>query len=151
MLITKELVNNIKPKVENESDKYSWNLYRLLSKKIGQDVKIYSETENYYQFNTIFITFANDYGIMLSDVMNSKPKSKKIFDFYKRNHYRTQTNLDITDYFFTRYVRDGRCFTVPIVHRYGDRMISKNGIVYRLCEYCGDMQTLTHKVVEEWK
>ena len=41
MIITKEYLKSVQPKLNGTSDKYSWNIYRYLKKHKGGDIRVF--------------------------------------------------------------------------------------------------------------
>lgn len=118
----------IKPKEKSKSDKYSWNLYRFLEKQVKQreigkyvqkQIKVYwlhrswwdsSHLEfnpnNINSLNQVIISPFGDKGsgYFLSQVLRDGKK-----ECYSLRVYHPDELLDITDWFFSTYEKDGRC------------------------------------------
>lgn len=118
-------VNRYKPKVKNESDKYSWNLYRFLNKQVRQrdigkyvkkQIKIYWLTHSrwdgrYLEFEPdnlrldqlLISPFGGRVGYSLSEILAKGYGTEWSFP------WKDDELIDITDWFFSTYERDGRC------------------------------------------
>lgn len=122
-------LQKIKPKVKSKSDKYSWSLYRFLEKQVKQkdsgkyvlkQIRVYWIARSwwdgsYLEFNPKNIKGINQIvispyggkgsGYFLSHVMRDGQKK----ECYSLCVYHPDELIDITDWFFSTYERDGRC------------------------------------------
>lgn len=146
----------IKPKVKNESDKYSWNLYKYLKKYPNSRVyynKFNSFTDERQVYNKNKLT-KNDVligrnsgnsiiGFTLSMLLMKVPSMQ----FWYQNAY--DTHIDITEEFIRDYIEIGRC----LFDQSHDGWLRNNDNRFtyleedlRKCNWCGIEQ---HKEVEE--
>ncbi len=115
----------IKPAIKGESDKYSWYLYRFLEKQVKQrdigkyvpkQIKVYwlnksrwdgrllSFDDENVDINQVFISpFGGKSGYSLSTIM-TKGKATQYY-----LPWSDEDLVDITNWFFSTYQKDGRC------------------------------------------
>lgn len=164
----KELLPQIKPKIDKESDKYSWQLYQFVKRKRYMNVYVNKEDHNNGQLDKctqrdIII------GSKLSEhnkAVNGNHLSKILSpdrDKYSEWHYLDKRLgwdlIDITDEFWDKYISDGRC-TLDREHRGcwigGDHRYSIMDEETRKCNWCGKVfkkhfytETITKEKWEE--
>lgn len=149
MIITKEYLNSVQPKLKGTSDKYSWNIYRYLKKHKGEDVRVFSSTNN-----TGVIGRKHPGGVIGCD-LGSLIRSTRIQEYWFDDNWNLK---EITKY-LDEYQRVGRCLLIPhdFVWYEGEdtRFTYVNNT--RKCNWCGQWQHKElHKVVkreirEEWR
>jgi hypothetical protein len=163
-------LKEIKPKVKGKSDKYSWNLYRFLEKQVKQrdigkyvlnQIKVYWIARDwwdgsYLEFDPLKIAYNNQvvispFGGKLSGYFLSHILRDGKNECYSLCVYRDDQLIDITDWFFKEYKKDGRC----IFDRNHDRWLASTEGRYtyvnntRKCNWCGQWHKKEiHKVVK---
>lgn len=157
-------LNLIKPKIKNESDKYSWNLYKYLKKYPNSKVyydKINSFTDNEQMYNKDNLT-KNDViignicensivGVTLSQLLMKVPSMQFWYGGAKKTH------VDITNQFFNDYIEIGRCL-FDSTHdgwlRNTDNRFTYINDEQRKCNWCGIEQHKEKKevvkIIEKW-
>jgi hypothetical protein len=163
-------LKQIKPKVKGKSDKYSWNLYRFLESQVKQkeigkyvqkQIKVYWIARSWWDgsylgfdpdkicnLNQVVISpFGGKLsGYFLSHVLRDGKK-----ECYSLSVYREDQLVDITDWFFSVYERDGRCI---FDREHKSWMATPEGrYTYinntRKCNWCGQWHKKEiHKVVK---
>lgn len=151
-------LNKIKPKVEEQSDKYSWNFYKFLKKQFKvkqaqQNIKVYfiarskwdgtridfikEEPLRYLQV-AISPRWGRSSGYFLDNIIQGSRNTE-----FSLNVYREDELIDITDWFFKEYERRGRC----IFHEHGNigwvlGKESRYTVINntRRCNWCGHWQ-----------
>jgi len=152
-------INKIKPKIKNQSDKYSWNLYNFLHKQVKQkevgkyvpkQIKIYWLThsrwdgkhmefnpENLHLMQIIISPFGNKgLGYFMNTILtNGKAECFSL-------PWKDEELLDITDWFFDTYEQIGRC--IFNLDHDGWLQGGINRFTYvnntRKCNWCGKWQ-----------
>lgn len=159
MLITKELLNQIKPKERGKSDKFSWNFYKILNKYKGKDIKFYhsnicnhKEIPITYSKDTllvinIFVSVAEYGNYLVGNTLGLVLREGKFQEFqlmnYKLNH------TDITEEFINTYLEIGRCLFDASHNgwiQYDKERFTVNG-VERTCNWCGKHQVKMSETV----
>lgn len=121
-------LNDIKPKVRDESDKYSWNLYRFLDKLFKEkDVGKYYKNQlnvcwlhrsrwdgeykdldlNHINLNQVIIIpngLDNDRSFYSLRSILGQGKAERFYLPWSKDEL-----TDITEWFFETYKKDGRC------------------------------------------
>ncbi len=149
-------LNLIKPKVKNESDKYSWNLYKYLLKHKNTKVyysKINSFTDDEHTYDksslvkmdTLIGVESEDglIGARLIDILRKIPSMDFWYGNVKNNH------VEITEDFFNDYIEIGRCLfdqSHDGLLRNADNRFTYINEDERKCNWCGIEQ---HKEIEE--
>lgn len=159
-------LNDIKPKVRNKSDKYSWYLYNFLNKLFKT-----KDIGKYYQ-NQMEIHWLHDSrwdggwldaptgkdqvkGLNLHQLLILPAGRKHGRTFYhissilqkgKSEHFSLPSKwstTDITDWFFENYKRDGRCVFdrehIDFMRGTENRFTYVNNT--RRCNWCGEWHT----------
>lgn len=159
-------INKIKPKLKGESDKYSWNFYNFLRKQfnkrddgkyIKKQIKVFWLTRSqwdgkYLEFdpsnlnkgmNQIIIS---SFGGKSGYFFNSILRGVRLTNYYMP--YADEELIDITEWFFNTYEKDGRC----IFDRNHDRWMTNTDDRFtyvgntRRCNWCGEWH---HKTIEK--
>lgn len=155
-------LNKIKPKVKGESDKYSWNLYKFLTKIIKErkttadSIKIYWNTYStwdgeYLPFNEsidfgrqVIISPYGDRstGYILSTVLREGRCDRFAIPLQWQN------SVDITEWFFNTYEEIGRCIFDKDHRRWMQYTDGRYTYVNntRRCNWCGEWH---HKEVKK--
>jgi hypothetical protein len=151
-------IKRIKPKEKGKSDKYSWNFYRFLEKQVKQkeigkyvqkQIKVFWITRSwwdgsYLEFDPTKISNVNQVvispfgdkgsGYFLTHLLRDGKK-----ECYSLCVYRKDQLVDITDWFFTTYERDGRCIFdrehIGFMQGTDNRYTYVNNT--RKCNWCG--------------
>jgi hypothetical protein len=154
-------INQIKPKVKGQSDKYSWNLYNFLNKLYKKrDVGKYIKN----QMEIVWLTNARWNGEHIEFDPNNLNKGlnqlliiplgiENCRSFYSMNSimregkamefalvWKKEELVNITDWFIENYIKDGRC----VFDRNHDRWMqyTENRFTYvnstRKCNWCGE-------------
>lgn len=146
-----DLLEKIKPAVKGKSDKYSWFLYNWIKKNKFLDLTVWFDTRsildgketNFDKKNIhigqIWIGSAESgwfHGSRLGSILGGKYQTWA-------NPWMKNTHIDITEWFWEEYLKDGRC----IWDRNHDRWIAddENRYIYinnnsRKCRWCGEWQ-----------
>jgi hypothetical protein len=160
----------IKPKLANESDKYSWNIYRIF-KKCEMEIKksppvtykiLYYQHEDdkkfdksktlnpYYTFiMKIYPCAQGSAGIRISEVMYLSPNSSIKFYCYDFSLDHSKF-VDITQWFLKMYEDLGRClFDREHTGIWGNdkQRFTKINSHSRRCNWCNQIQTRQIKKV----
>jgi len=158
----KTFAESIRPAVKGQSDKYSWLLYRRVLREGRQDVYLMSAQtldgwippsvdglmdRNIMPRNIAIGEMTNDrtfIGNRLLAICNPTPGQPRDWAFSPR--WRTKDWINVTDWFWTTYQRDGRCRFFSHVHEW--IQINRNA---RKCAYCGKherRQVVTRRTIE---
>ncbi|MBT2759933.1 hypothetical protein [Paenibacillus sp. ISL-20] len=147
-------LGKIKPKVKGESNKYSWNLYKFLSKIVKKNEYIDSQLRIYWNhhsrwdgehlpFNTDLSNgmqiIIDPYGNKSSGYFMNTVLRKGNCELYSLCVWKKEDLLDITDWFFDEYEKIGRCIFDP---DHNGWMLGTDGrYTYvnntRKCNWCG--------------
>ncbi|MGK4040826.1 hypothetical protein AB0Y20_00895 [Heyndrickxia oleronia] len=154
-------LNEIKPKVKGESDKYSWNLYRFLNKLFkdkdeGKYIKnqleihwlTYSRWDGkYLEFDpdnlnrgmnqVLILPFGLEHGRSFYDLNTIMGKGRaELFHVPWRKDQLT----NITDWFFSTYQKDGRCIFDRNHNKWWQGEANRFTYINntRRCNWCGE-------------
>jgi len=149
-------LNKVKPKIKGESDKYSWNLYKFLS-KITKDKYIKNQLRIYWNHHSrwdgAYLPFIGDasntmqliispYGDKGSGYFMNTVLQKGNCELFSLCVWKHEDLLDITDWFFDTYEKIGRCIFDP--EHYKWMLGTDNRYTYvnntRRCNWCGQWQ-----------
>jgi len=167
MIVTDDFLNKIKPKIKGVSDKYTWNLYKILSKYKNKNIEIYYRNICEYQDrelnfpqddlspNNVILSTRETKDDLIGDKLMITMREGKFTEFwlnnYKHNHYK------ITDDFFNTYFKIGRCLLDPLHYdfmRNSEDRFNENENT-RICNWCGMKQVKVAeevvKTIEYWK
>lgn len=163
-------LNKIKPKIKGISDKYSWNLYKFLnslfsdkefgkyyknqlnicwltsSRLDGKHLEFNSDNLLMHQILIVPLGLENDRSFYsLSSILNTGKAERFAMPWNK------DKLIDITDWFFDAYTRDGRC--VFDRNHNGWLLGDKDRFTYinntRKCNWCGKWQQKEiHKITK---
>lgn len=153
-MFTKEILKQIKPKIKNESDKYSWNLYKFLSinncrvywlekGSISGEIVPFSERENVNISGHLVFgwgvrdgrTFDSYSGTRMGDILRKSNPTIWSFIMYNNEWF-----SDVTDWFIKEYIKDGRCIFDRKHHgwmRNTENRYIKVGNNSCKCRWCG--------------
>jgi len=146
-------INDIKPKTQGKSDKYSWNLYAYLKKNRGTHRILWDNSKD-KQLNPMYIyVLQGTIGRSLQSIMWNVRG-----DTYCYSAFPLDTYADITDTFWESYVAKGRCVFLSHSHPWiqGDEhrytMLDDDT---KVCQWCGEVlrkrvETVV-KTVEHWE
>ncbi len=150
----------IKPKVKGESDKYSWNLYNWMIKyKQHKSVFVYLEDGEEFDINNIDfaprnIIIGTRYsdgcisGNRLSSIIYKGRGKDDCWAFNKLGGWRYKDFHDISDIFWKKYLKLGRC----LLYGHSDMWLQGDDNRYtvvnntRKCNWCGEWQ---HKEIKK--
>lgn len=139
--------NNFKPKVRGKSDKFSWNLYRLL-KEWEDDVSVIRIGWNFLDGQCsldrgqLYICRDPKSGDFLSgneihQIMGQGPsKAHVAIGMMSKTPWWKHEWEDVTEWFFREYADKGRCLIVP---NWSHEWIEINSNA-RKCKHCGQHQ-----------
>lgn len=167
MKISSEYLKAIKPKISNECDKYSWNIYRYLKEHQNSTITICWYEKNF--LNSSHLKFnkekslANIQTYILIGGINENLCGARIYDLQiKGNSSRLETFsfclygqenfADITDWFLTNYQQKGRCI-FDLTHTgwwsNDETRFTQINKKSRRCNWCGEYQrkVIVKKVV----
>ena len=158
------IASDYKPKEKGKSDKFSWNLYRLLRQWQGRDISVIKigwnmiDGECSLERGNLYICCDLSvpgllHGNQITRIMSSGPKEANVYigrmGDVPWHHYKRE---DVTGWFFREYADKGRCLVVP---QWSHEWIEINANS-RKCKHCGKHERRTvyteRKVrrVESW-
>lgn len=148
-------IENIRPKVKNESDKYSWHLYKFLNritkknKHIKDQLRIYWNHHSrwdgeYLPFNKELSNglqvIIDPYGGRSCGYFMNTVLLKGNCELFSLSSWRKEDLLDITDWFFDTYEQIGRCIFDPDHNGWLQGADKRYTYVNntRKCNWCGE-------------
>ena len=156
-------LKQIKPRIEGESDRNSWNLYKFAKKYGIHKLKFYSDVP-YDKIDKAYDIFVCTREEKYSYLDHSESGAeigiglwgKRLIHIFCSGYGLTSVNYidssefkyDITEQFWKDYMFYGRCkFLGDMTHKYNEwNEIQEDKISIkkvRICEYCGKKQYLT--------
>ena len=148
MIITKEYLNSIRPSIKGKSDKYSWYIYRYLSKKLNHDVVIYKcdneDNRNSYIFGELLEQYNLLYGFTLFTLVTSGK-----YEYVCSYNLDDYDNFEPYDEWFSQYAKIGRCRYIEHCESWikdGDTRFNYINDHTRTCNWCGHTE---HKVIKK--
>lgn len=156
----KEFAKTIKPSVKGQSDKFSWRLYQRALKRGRERVYLmaWSFIDGYRAPSLDDLEAGNTpayqiaIGVKNDDWFNGNtlrnictPGTAKHDWAYSPAHHVAEW-IDITDWFWSNYLRIGRCLFWKYEHSW--LQINRNA---RKCEYCGKQERRSIKKVQTIK
>jgi len=159
MIITKDYLKSIKPKVKGIDDKYTWWMYKKLkemttfqSKHIDREVFVYKsipkETEGQMLYTRIYIGWSDGTRCITGYPINGKTEGCYMFGM-GNNPRRDKYFEEIKD-FFDKYLKIGICSYAEHNSWYGDNRYIEIGNT-RKCKYCGHWQKREFYTIKEIK
>lgn len=156
----KAFAASIKPQVKNESDKFSWRLYKRALKN-GREKVYLMAWESIHGYRKPDIEILKS-GFVPASILAIGFKDGQWFHgaslrqvctpgdpnhdwAYAPGHYVAEW-IDVTDWFWREYARVGRCLLWAYVHDW--MQINKNS---RKCASCGKVERRSIKTVKEIK
>ena len=148
MIITKECLNAIRPKVKGKSDKYSWYIYRYLYKNLNHDIVIY-KCDNKDNRNSYIIGKYSKYdnilyGFTIFSLVTNE--NYEYVGFYSSNNFDI---FELYDEWFNQYKKIGRCRYIEHFEPWiadGEERFTYVDDSHRICNWCGKHQ---HKLVKK--
>lgn len=166
-------IYKIKPLVDRESDKFSWNLFRFMRKNSKRDnLRVYYDNrDNDLDFNSIlqpykvFIGYKEDddddnmTGSKLSSIITSFGNSQLQMGYLmKCNGFNVDEWIDITEEFWDAYDKRGRCLFFihgSWIQGFETQFTEHDNI--RICTWCGVKEkkivteTMVPKTIVTWE
>ena len=146
-------LEHIKPRVDNESDRMSWNLYKFAKRHGVNKIKVFATDKNTREPMNILISIKQTPYSYLGHEKNRVgtlllgKRLMTIFCSYGRettachDYELSEFPVDITEKFFNDYIQSGRCFYLRgMSHKFniGDELQEDGSSKkVRVCEYCG--------------
>ena len=155
---------NFKPKVRGKSDKFSWNLYRLLKDWEGREISVvrigWNTLDGGCDISRGSLYICCDlsvpdwmHGNQIVRVMCEGPKAANVaFGMMGSKPWHHYDREDVTEWFFREYADKGRCLLVP---NWSHDWIEIN-VNARKCRHCGKHERRevytkrTAKRIEAW-
>lgn len=145
MIITKEYIKSVQPKINGKSDKYSWNIYRYLKRHKGEDIRV---------FKGLIIGCMSSNGIIGNTI-------KELMSSYTRQEYWFDGEWETLEEhgWFEKYQKIGRCLLIAHNHAWYEGEDTRFTYVNntRRCNWCGQWQhkelrkVVKREIKEQWR
>jgi hypothetical protein len=150
------VTKDFKPVVNGTSDKFSWNIYKLLTKYSTADIRVFKIGWNFaegistLEKGSLYFVIGDSPWPSTASIVRSTsvgPKAVVCCVSWSGVPWKRLDKEDVTEWFFREYSRIGRCLFQPEwAHDF--TAINRNS---RKCKHCGVIQrreVVTKKIIK---